>query len=203
MDRLIFVARYFVCFCSIVESNSSPNLQQQAQGNSNAIENGSNDSFPMQCIRFSPFQQQNWHILCDQSLQELWVCILIKILMRIFIDFTLFIWSEKKCTFLSIQFQQSSATLSCRCWQRFQFLKFRWCVRMPKEKSLSNHLSCASARCRRHICTNGKWSWENQIVSFTLLWRKTWNTVTNHSHRTKPIGSFKETVSSSAVSILI
>ncbi|XP_055316993.1 uncharacterized protein LOC129576268 isoform X2 [Sitodiplosis mosellana] len=59
----------------IVESNSSPNLQQQSQGQgqqgANGIENGSNDSFPMQCIRFSPFQQQNWHILCDQSLQEL------------------------------------------------------------------------------------------------------------------------------------
>ena len=31
----------------------------------------SGDTCPMQCIRFSPFQQQNWHILCDQSLQEL------------------------------------------------------------------------------------------------------------------------------------
>lgn len=65
-----------IFFYSIVESNSSPNLQQQTQGqngqgNNNSIENGSNDSFPMQCIRFSPFQQQNWHILCDQSLQEL------------------------------------------------------------------------------------------------------------------------------------
>lgn len=60
----------------MVESNLSPNLQQQSQGqsqqgNGNANESGSNDSFPMQCIRFSPFQQQNWHILCDQSLQEL------------------------------------------------------------------------------------------------------------------------------------
>lgn len=58
-----------------METNSSPNLQQQSLGQgqqtSNNAENGSNDSFPMQCIRFSPFQQQNWHILCDQSLQEL------------------------------------------------------------------------------------------------------------------------------------
>ncbi|XP_031628349.1 uncharacterized protein LOC116344084 isoform X2 [Contarinia nasturtii] len=56
---------------SIVDSNSSPNLQQQSQGNGNGLDNGSTDSFPMQCIRFSPFQQQNWHVLCDQSLQEL------------------------------------------------------------------------------------------------------------------------------------
>lgn len=63
----------------MVETNTSPNLQQQQQtqgqgqqnGNANAIDNGSTDSFPMQCIRFSPFQQQNWHVLCDQSLQEL------------------------------------------------------------------------------------------------------------------------------------
>lgn len=98
-------------------------------------------------------------------------------------------------------FQQSFATLSRRCWQGVQFFKFRWCVRMPKEESLSNYLSCASARCSRHIRTNGKWSWENQIISLTFLWRKTWDTVTNDSHRTKSIGSFKETVSSSAVSI--
>lgn len=31
----------------------------------------SGDTCPLQCIRFSPFQQQNWHVLCDQSLQEL------------------------------------------------------------------------------------------------------------------------------------
>lgn len=29
------------------------------------------DGCSMQTIRFSPFQQQQWHILCDQSLQEL------------------------------------------------------------------------------------------------------------------------------------
>lgn len=52
---------------------SQPQQQSQQQQQSNAVlsENGSNDSFPMQCIRFLPFQQQNWHILCDQSLQEL------------------------------------------------------------------------------------------------------------------------------------
>lgn len=57
-----------------MEPNASPNQQSQgqsAQGNNSSGENGSSDSFPMQCIRFSPFQQQNWHILCDQSLQEL------------------------------------------------------------------------------------------------------------------------------------
>lgn len=31
----------------------------------------SSDPCPLQCIRFSSFQQQNWHVLCDQSLQEL------------------------------------------------------------------------------------------------------------------------------------
>lgn len=31
----------------------------------------STDPCPLQCIRFTPFQQQNWHVLCDQSLQEL------------------------------------------------------------------------------------------------------------------------------------
>lgn len=31
----------------------------------------SGDSCSMQCIRFSPFQQQNWHLLCDQALQDL------------------------------------------------------------------------------------------------------------------------------------
>ncbi len=31
----------------------------------------SGDSCSMQCIRFSPFQQQNWHLLCDQGLQDL------------------------------------------------------------------------------------------------------------------------------------
>lgn len=63
---------------SMMESNQSPNtslqqqLQGQAQQGNNNLDNGSNDSFPMQCIRFSPFQQQNWHSLCDQSLQELY-----------------------------------------------------------------------------------------------------------------------------------
>lgn len=37
---------------------------------SNATDSSS-ESSPMQCIRFSPFQQHNWHTLCDQSLQEL------------------------------------------------------------------------------------------------------------------------------------
>lgn len=32
----------------------------------------SSDPCPLQCIRFSSFQQQNWHVLCDQSLQELY-----------------------------------------------------------------------------------------------------------------------------------
>lgn len=31
----------------------------------------SGDSCSMQCIRFTPFQQQNWHPLCDQALQDL------------------------------------------------------------------------------------------------------------------------------------
>ncbi|XP_055922032.1 uncharacterized protein LOC129953183 isoform X2 [Eupeodes corollae] len=37
---------------------------------SNATDSSS-ESSPMQCIRFSSFQQHNWHTLCDQSLQEL------------------------------------------------------------------------------------------------------------------------------------
>lgn len=54
----------------VVESpeQQHSNSQQQQQGNSDG---SCNESCPMQCIRFSPFQQQNWHILCDQSLQEL------------------------------------------------------------------------------------------------------------------------------------
>lgn len=51
--------------------HQQPQSQTQQQTNSAPSENGSNDSFPMQCIRFLPFQQQNWHVLCDQSLQEL------------------------------------------------------------------------------------------------------------------------------------
>lgn len=33
--------------------------------------NDSSDPCALQCIRFDPFQQQNWHVLCNQSLQEL------------------------------------------------------------------------------------------------------------------------------------
>lgn len=29
------------------------------------------DSTSFQCIRFQPFQQNNWHTLCDQNLKEL------------------------------------------------------------------------------------------------------------------------------------
>lgn len=58
-----------------LNDTTSPSLvtqqQQQQPTNTASSENGSNDSFPMQCIRFLPFQQQNWHVLCDQSLQEL------------------------------------------------------------------------------------------------------------------------------------
>lgn len=59
----------------VIEPNTSPSQQQQptqshTQSQANSSDNGS-DSFPLQCIRFAPFQQQNWHVLCDQSLQEL------------------------------------------------------------------------------------------------------------------------------------
>lgn len=50
----------------IVESKSSQQNQQQQNSDGSCA-----DSCPLQCIRFSPFQQQTWHILCDQSLQEL------------------------------------------------------------------------------------------------------------------------------------
>lgn len=53
------------------QSQLSQSQSQQQQTNTASSENGSNDSFPMQCIRFLPFLQQNWHVLCDQSLQEL------------------------------------------------------------------------------------------------------------------------------------
>lgn len=52
-------------------SQQQQSQSQQQQTNTAPSENGSNDSFPMQCIRFLPFQQQSWHVLCDQSLQEL------------------------------------------------------------------------------------------------------------------------------------
>lgn len=51
---------------SIRSSSPTPSQQQNGDGNCN-------ENCPMQCIRFSPFQQQNWHTLCDQSLQELYV----------------------------------------------------------------------------------------------------------------------------------
>lgn len=60
-----------------IEANTSPSngqqqtQQSQSQSNSNLSNDNGSDSFPLQCIRFSPFQQQSWHILCDQSLQEL------------------------------------------------------------------------------------------------------------------------------------
>lgn len=54
-----------------LQQQQSQAQSQQQQSNTASSENGSNDSFPMQCIRFLPFQQQNWHVLCDQSLQEL------------------------------------------------------------------------------------------------------------------------------------
>lgn len=46
--------------------SDSPTGQQSNDGNCN-------DNCPLQSIRFSPFYQQNWHILCDQGLQELCV----------------------------------------------------------------------------------------------------------------------------------
>lgn len=45
--------------------------QQQNQQDQGNTENANTDSCTMQCIRFSPFQQQSWHTLCDQTLQEL------------------------------------------------------------------------------------------------------------------------------------
>lgn len=36
--------------------------------NSNA---GDTDGGSMQTIRFAPFQQHQWHVLCNQNLQEL------------------------------------------------------------------------------------------------------------------------------------
>lgn len=46
-------------------SGSTESIKQQ-NSDSNC-----GDNCPMQCIRFAPFQQQNWHTLCDQSLKEL------------------------------------------------------------------------------------------------------------------------------------
>lgn len=58
-----------------VESNGTngKSSSQQQQQSSISSDGNCSESCPMQCIRFSPFQQQNWHVLCDQSLQELLV----------------------------------------------------------------------------------------------------------------------------------
>lgn len=50
------------------QSSQLSQHEQQQQDNSDSI---NADSCTLQCIRFSPFQQQGWHTLCDQSLQEL------------------------------------------------------------------------------------------------------------------------------------
>ena len=58
--------------------NNTLNGLSQIQNDTNIIldtasQNGDSTSepCPLQCIRFNPFQQQNWHTLCDQNLQEL------------------------------------------------------------------------------------------------------------------------------------
>lgn len=48
--------------CSQIDSATADQSTQNSD---------SGDSCTMQCIRFSPFQQQNWHLLCDQALQDL------------------------------------------------------------------------------------------------------------------------------------
>lgn len=48
--------------CSQIDSSTADQSTQNSD---------SGDSCSMQCIRFSPFQQQNWHLLCDQGLQDL------------------------------------------------------------------------------------------------------------------------------------
>lgn len=67
--------------CSNISSCSTSPSASQAAADSNghaqkaqqhqSSNSEGNDSCPMQCIRFSPFQQQSWHVLCDQSLKEL------------------------------------------------------------------------------------------------------------------------------------
>lgn len=47
------------------QSDSLSNLLDSCSSNENS------DSATMQCIRFNSFQSNSWHILCDQSLQEL------------------------------------------------------------------------------------------------------------------------------------
>lgn len=50
-----------------IRSNSPTQQQQQQSTNDSSC----SDNCPLQSIRFGPFHQQNWHALCDQSLQEL------------------------------------------------------------------------------------------------------------------------------------
>lgn len=71
---------------------------------------------------------------------------------------------------------------------------------MPKEESLSDHVSCSIAG-NRNFRTNHQRFREDQIVSFALLRCEIGSTNANDSRRAEPIGSFKKTISSGAVSI--
>lgn len=74
---------------------------------------------------------------------------------------------------------------------------------MSKKESFSNYVSCSITKFGRHICANRQRIRENQIIPLTFLWRQIGNSDPNDTHRTKPIGSIKETISPSAVSRVV
>lgn len=51
-----------------LDTINNASLDSSSSTNNNG---GESDSGPMQSIRFAPFQQHKWHVLCNQNLQEL------------------------------------------------------------------------------------------------------------------------------------